>query len=321
MHRSTFCGAALAAATLTTLLLLGHDAGAEPDGSTLGTNRQVYINTESNESPASAAAVEPASAHDTPRDADAEQPIAGDHRDDADGESPASAFPDASAQESQPLVTDGKAVQRPAGSDPNAEASGSRSLVNEQARGLSSASDDEAESGSRFTLPFGGGNDIVQVVGALAIVITLLVAFRFIMVRASSVLNGGRPSGVLEILARYPVARGQHLSLIKLGRRVLLVHQAGSSMTTLTEVTDATEVAALLSRIEAGSSGRDAERFRSLLNQYQREQETLSRRKPSEQTSGRTDTPKRDADGEVIDLTRSQMGGLRNLFGYGGGKQ
>jgi hypothetical protein len=75
----------------------------------------------------------------------------------------------------------------------------------------------------------------------------------------------------MEILARYPIARGQHLTLLKLGRRVLLVHQTGTAMSTLTEVADPDEVASLLSRIEAGSSGRDADRFRSMLKQYQRE--------------------------------------------------
>jgi flagellar biogenesis protein FliO len=97
-------------------------------------------------------------------------------------------------------------------------------------------------------------NEITRVLGALAVVLGLLFGLRAVVRRSGWGLGaGGRPSGVIEILARYPVARGQHLILLKLARRVLLVHRSGSTMTTLSEVADPDEVAALLGRIEAGS--------------------------------------------------------------------
>jgi hypothetical protein len=91
-------------------------------------------------------------------------------------------------------------------------------------------------------------------------------------------------------------------------------------MNTLSEVSDPNEVAALLSRIEAGSSRRDAARFRSLLKQYQREHDVMNLQTGTRQRiEVASPESTRDERGEIIDLTRSQMGGLRNLFGSSGG--
>lgn len=117
--------------------------------------------------------------------------------------------------------------------------------------------------------PAGDGSarsEILRVAGALAAVIGVIVLIRIGFKRFGPawMSQGSRPSGVVEILARYPVARGQALILIKMLRRVLLVHQSGSAMTTLTEVSDHEEVALLLGRIEA-ATGRRSEDFEAAL--------------------------------------------------------
>ncbi|MHC5112904.1 MAG: flagellar biosynthetic protein FliO [Planctomycetota bacterium] len=134
-------------------------------------------------------------------------------------------------------------------------------------------------------------NDVTRMVLALAFVLALALVVRVIMRRASGVLGGGgRPAGVLEILARYPVARGQALLVVKVARRVLIVHHGGNGMTTLSEITDADEVAALLARMESGSRTRDALKFRNTLRSFEREHERLA------STGGI----------EVVDLTRPE---------------
>ena len=64
--------------------------------------------------------------------------------------------------------------------------------------------------------------------------------------------RGRAPSGVLEVLGRYPVSRHGLLVLIKVDRRILLVSQtggrAGHRMETLTEITDPAEVASLVAK-------------------------------------------------------------------------
>jgi flagellar biogenesis protein FliO len=147
-------------------------------------------------------------------------------------------------------------------------------------------------------------NDITKVIGALAIVVGLILLLRvFLRKSGGFVSNGGRPSGVVEILAKYPVGRGQNIVLLKVARRVVLLHQSGSSMTTLSEMTEPDEVAGLLTRLEAGSTERDAERFRKTLTQFMAEHET-----PQEKSvrSRRAQMPL--AETEIVDLTRSRRG-------------
>ena len=155
-------------------------------------------------------------------------------------------------------------------------------------------------------------NEITRVIAALAVVLGLLILLRLFLKRASGLLaGGGRPSGVLEILARYPVGRGQSLMILKMARRVLLVHQAGSSMNTLTQVTDAEEVAALLARMEAGARSREAVRFKAALRTFQDEHERLA---SSRFSSGDESGIER---AELVDLTRGRTTGLGALLRRG----
>lgn len=82
---------------------------------------------------------------------------------------------------------------------------------------------------------------------------------------------GGRaPSGLLEVLARYPIGRGGTLVVLKLDRRVLLVSQSlgragGGTMATLCEITDPDEVASILLKARDDEGKSHAERFQALL--------------------------------------------------------
>jgi hypothetical protein len=112
-----------------------------------------------------------------------------------------------------------------------------------------------------------------QTVGALAVVVGLIVALgiaaRWTARRQGGLSGqfgaGGRaPSGVAEVLARYPVARGQTLVLLHVGRRVIVAfhtvsRRGGAAMTPISEVTDPEEVADLLLRTrEADAESADA---------------------------------------------------------------
>ncbi|MBN4052653.1 flagellar biosynthetic protein FliO [Roseiflexus sp. AH-315-K22] len=123
--------------------------------------------------------------------------------------------------------------------------------------------------------------NIGKTAGATAIVLALIIlialAIRAIARRQGGLMAamgpGGRsPGGLLEVLGRFPIGRGQTLVLLKIDRRVLLLSQssggrlgAGASMNTLCEITDPEEVASIL--IKGADEGGDsmAHRFRSLL--------------------------------------------------------
>jgi flagellar biogenesis protein FliO len=113
---------------------------------------------------------------------------------------------------------------------------------------------------------------------ALGGVIGLVLLTRVALVRLSkrsgslalSLGGGGRaPSGVLEVLGRYPVARGQTLVLLRMDRRILLLSQTSAGCSTLAEVTDADEVASLLLRTRDEEGATNAARFNELLHQME----------------------------------------------------
>lgn len=79
--------------------------------------------------------------------------------------------------------------------------------------------------------------------------------------------------------------------IVRFARRLLLVQQGSHGMTTLSEVSDPDEVAGLLARIESGSRGRTADKFRAMLEQFESEHEGA---------------PGFGEQREVIDLTRSR---------------
>jgi flagellar biogenesis protein FliO len=142
-----------------------------------------------------------------------------------------------------------------------------------------------------------GAGEILRVSAALAVVLALLIGARVLLRRVGGALRGGgRPGGIMNILGRYPVARGQSLVLLRLGAgRIVLVHQSRSSMTTLAEVSDPDEIARLVARIEAGAvrggRGTGSGRFQALLGRLAAEDEAREVLPPS---SG----------AEVVDLTR-----------------
>ena len=138
-----------------------------------------------------------------------------------------------------------------------------------------------------------GLGELARVALALGAVLVLVFLTRFLIRVGSPLAGGGRPSGVLAVLARYPVARGQHLVLLKSGSRVLLLHQTRSVITPLSEVVEPAEVAELLGRIEGAARDTSPGRFPALLARF-------GEVKP-------TGDSVRHADGqgnEIIDLTR-----------------
>jgi flagellar biogenesis protein FliO len=115
----------------------------------------------------------------------------------------------------------------------------------------------------------GGPGELIRVGAALGAVLAIAVVAARFGRRFGGAARAGRPAGVLEIMARYPVGRGQHLLVLRFDRRLLLVHQAGGRMERIAEVAAADEVASLLGRLEAGASGGEADRFRRALADFE----------------------------------------------------
>lgn len=153
---------------------------------------------------------------------------------------------------------------------------------------------------------------VVPTALALAGTIAMIFVTRALMKRFGNRLGGGkRPSGVVEVLARYPFARGHHIVLIKVGRRVLVTHQSAQGIQTLSEFTSQADVADLIARCEAGSRGSDQFSFDSLLRNSDREFDAPATRErgvvqKAQRSEARSNLPAsvRGAEIETIDLTR-----------------
>ncbi|MCZ6836562.1 MAG: hypothetical protein O7G85_12370 [Planctomycetota bacterium] len=146
-------------------------------------------------------------------------------------------------------------------------------------------------------------NDLSRTLGAMAVVIGLILLLRVVLQRLNPNARGGMsPSGVLQILARYPIAKGQQLILLKLGRRIVLTHQSATGMATLTEITDPEELGSLLTMIEAGSrKTKHAKSFQLMLRGFESQHDAS---RSAGQTQGEHDGQLRANEGDIIDLTK-----------------
>jgi hypothetical protein len=117
---------------------------------------------------------------------------------------------------------------------------------------------------------------IASLAGVVALIVVLGVTVRLVSRRSGGLMAamgaGGRaPSGLLEVLGRYPVGRGSTLILLKMDRRVLLVSQGGggkfggASMTTLCEVTEPEDVASILLKVRDEEGDTLARKFQGML--------------------------------------------------------
>lgn len=123
--------------------------------------------------------------------------------------------------------------------------------------------------------------------GALVLVIGIAVALAWTTKRLSRARGslaaamgpgGASPSGVLEVLGRYPLSRGVTLVLLKIDAKVLLVSQSvsrgGASMQTLCEIDRPDQVASILLRASRTDRSSIADRFQSLLSSSERAMES-----------------------------------------------
>jgi flagellar biogenesis protein FliO len=129
-------------------------------------------------------------------------------------------------------------------------------------------------------------NPAVRTSGSLLLVLLLIVALAAIAKRlvakggglAGALGAGGKaPEGLLEVLGRYPLTRGQTLILLKVDCRVLLLSQTTprirggvGTLTTLCEITQPEEVASILVKAGEHDAASASGKFTSLLRAFDR---------------------------------------------------
>ena len=115
-------------------------------------------------------------------------------------------------------------------------------------------------------------------------------------------ITGSRPSGVVQVLARFPIGRGTQLILLECGQRILLLEQQKGKMSgglqTLSEFSSQEDVAELRTRLEASNRSEDE----SFQKDLEKSLGMYSRSGASVKFVG---SPMNEADSmETVDLTR-----------------
>jgi hypothetical protein len=116
--------------------------------------------------------------------------------------------------------------------------------------------------------------------GVLSLILGAGAVVRFLAKRAGlkgALGAGGRgPAGILEVIGRYPIARGSTLVLLKVDRRMLLLSQTatgrlglGATFSTLCEISDPEEVGSILLKAQEAQGDSMARRFQGLLSRQE----------------------------------------------------
>lgn len=133
------------------------------------------------------------------------------------------------------------------------------------------------------------GLDAGTTIGALVLVAGLIIGASWILRAAARrggslagmIGAGGRaPSGIVEVLGRYPLGRGCAIVLLRVERRVLVVSQTaarglgGVSLSTLSEITDPEDVASMIQKSRDEEGETMASRFSAMLSSFEQEHQS-----------------------------------------------
>jgi len=107
-----------------------------------------------------------------------------------------------------------------------------------------------------------------RLIAAMAVVLALIGAMRWVLRRASPGRGTARASKVVEVLSRTPVSAKHNVMLIRVGQRVLVVGAGAESMNTLAEIEDPQQVSELLGAVEQGKAGSLSSTFAKALGSW-----------------------------------------------------
>lgn len=164
------------------------------------------------------------------------------------------------------------------------------------------AAADDAE----FAAPRGWA---LSTLAALGVVIGLIFGARWLYAKMGGAVVA-RPSPVVEVLSRTPVAPKNHVLLLRVGQRVLVVGDSSSGLSTLADVTDPEEVASLLQTVSAHGERSVSKSFNSLVSRFNGDYDA----------DDRVALEGGDSSEVHLDRTRNSLSGLSSKLRTLGGK-
>lgn len=124
--------------------------------------------------------------------------------------------------------------------------------------------------GSRASGASAPGFGIPRVAGALAVVLALIFALRWLLRRSLNAASLPGATTVVQLLSRSPLSPRQHLLLVRVGRRLLVVSDSNGQLSSLSEISDPDEVAALIGQLRDQQRVSPAGTFGNLLGMWRR---------------------------------------------------
>jgi flagellar biogenesis protein FliO len=144
-----------------------------------------------------------------------------------------------------------------------------------------------------------------QVAMALGIVLSVILVLRWAVVRVMAGRAGAGAVGAVQVLSRTVVSPRQHLMLVRVGRRLVVVANTGAHMNSICEISDPQEVAELIGRVEEEKGGSLSGTFWTL---YSREKQQYDQAASSDEVAATADAL--DADDGELSETREELSGL-----------
>jgi flagellar biogenesis protein FliO len=151
--------------------------------------------------------------------------------------------------------------------------------------------------------------DVPRIGLALATVISLIAALYWIYKKFFGGATAQRHSGAMSVLTRLAVTPKQHLVLLQVGRRIVLVADNGVQMSPLSEITDPDEVASLVGQLASDKSMSAVKAMNSFGNLFGRAQNSFD--EPDDRLHRDvTDEPEPAAGDPSIEEARGEISGL-----------
>ena len=168
--------------------------------------------------------------------------------------------------------------------------------------------------GPASVAPVGSALGLSKVAGALAVVLALIFALWIATRRAFGATGASGSSRAVQLLSRTVLSPKQHLMLVRVGQRLIVVADSGGQMSALSEITDPDEVAALVGQVRDEKLTAAAPTFGGLLGRFRNAADagqTGDEAEPARPAGGQgRDVETMDDDGPETRSMRQEINGL-----------
>jgi len=150
------------------------------------------------------------------------------------------------------------------------------------------------------------GMDATRVVLSLLLVIAAIFLLRWIAQQFFGAPSAKKSSRAIQVLSRSMIAPKQHVVLLQVGRRVIVVGDSGAQMNTLCEITDADEIASLMGQLRQDKSDPVSRAFGTFFGRAEKDYPGDA---PESASALTADVPDEDVD-PALATTQAELTGL-----------